>query len=281
MLESNEFFYQPIFYNKRHCPSMISHFALSMRHQYNAFKVCNDLTCRIDGAPVPNGYMKSYTSQKNKELFFSNHQHMKEFLGATEKEKESVPGCHYFKKVHDFFDIHFGVGEKYMEFVRYCCSDSTGAPCAHCAESGWVSTNCTRVSKPMPDYSADGHHYKSVLDTPLEIDGKVRSVDAFQPRKNVKEYLAQEMLKSDNYFEHFCRTFACEKILVKKYVQHLQILEINKWKRVDIRKIQQQEEESNRYKEYDWTKLFEEGELKKLKVKELDKYLIHHNLRKP
>ena len=91
---------------------MISHFALSMRHQYNAFKVCNDLTCRIDGAPVPNGYMKSYTSQKNKELFFSNHQHMKEFLGATEKEKESVPGCHYFKKVHDFIDIHFGVGEK-------------------------------------------------------------------------------------------------------------------------------------------------------------------------
>ena len=47
------------------------------------------------------------------------------------------------------------------------------------------------------------------------------------------------------------------------------------------KKIQQQEEESNRYKEYDWTKLFEEGELKKLKVKELDKYLIHHNLRKP
>ena len=192
------------------------------RMEYNGFKVCDDLTCRIDGAPVPNGYMKSYTFQKNEKLFFSN-------------SSESVPGCHYFKKVHDFIDIHFEVGEKYMEFVRYCCSDSTGAPCAHCAESGWVSTNCTRIPKPMPDYSADGLRYKSVLDTPLEIDGKVRSVDDFQPRKNVKEYLAQGMLKSENYFEHFCRTFACEKILVKKYVQHLQILEINKRKRADIR----------------------------------------------
>ena len=67
---------------------------------------------------------------------------------------------------------------------------------------------------------------------------------------------------------------------MKKYVQHLQILEINKRKRADIRKIQQQEQESKRYEEYEWTKLFEEGELKKLKVKELDKYLIHHNLRK-
>ena len=142
--------------------------------------------------------MKSYTSQKNEELFFSNHQRMEEFLGATKKERESVPGCHYFKKVQ------VEVGEKYMEFVRYCCSDSTGAPCAHCAESDRVSTNCTRIPKPMPDNSADGHHYKSVQDTPLEIDGKVRSVDDFQPRKNVKEYLAQGMLKSENDFEHFC-----------------------------------------------------------------------------
>ena len=96
----------------------------------------------------------------------------------------------------------------------------------------------------------------------------------------MKEYLAQGMLKSENDFEHFCRTFACEKILVKKCVQHLQILEINKRKRADIRNIQQQEQESKRYQEYEWTKLFEEGELTKLKVKELDKYLIHHNLRK-
>ena len=130
----------------------------------------------------------------------------------------------------------------------------------------------------MQDYSADGHHYKSALDTPLEIDGKVRSVDDFQPRKNVKEYLAQGMLKSENDFERFCRTFACGKILVKKYVQHLKILEINKRKRADIRK--NQEQESKRYEEYEWTKLFEEGKLKKLKVQELDKYLIYHNLRK-
>ena len=67
---------------------------------------------------------------------------------------------------------------------------------------------------------------------------------------------------------------------MKKCVQHLQILEINKRKRADIRNIQQQEQESKRYQEYEWTKLFEEGELTKLKVKELDKYLIHHNLRK-
>ncbi|CAB4022061.1 Transient receptor potential cation channel subfamily A member 1 [Paramuricea clavata] len=38
------------------------------RIEYNAFKVCDDLTCRIDEAPAPDGYMKAYTSQKNEDL---------------------------------------------------------------------------------------------------------------------------------------------------------------------------------------------------------------------
>ncbi len=37
--------------------------------KFNAFKVCHELTLRIDGAPAPNGFMKAYTSEKKDRLF--------------------------------------------------------------------------------------------------------------------------------------------------------------------------------------------------------------------
>ena len=95
----------------------------------------------------------------------------------------------------------------------------------------------------MPDYSADGLHYKNVFHAELEIDGKPRTVDDFNPRKNAKDFFEQEKLCTEDEFEHFCKTFACEKELAKKYVKHLQILEINKKKRADVRKIQLKDQE--------------------------------------
>jgi hypothetical protein len=68
------------------------------RMGYNAFKVCDDLTCRIDAAPAPDRYMKAYTSQKNEDLFFNDHLHLNQFISATERDINSMPGYHYFKK---------------------------------------------------------------------------------------------------------------------------------------------------------------------------------------
>jgi hypothetical protein len=141
-----------------------------------------------------------------------------------------MPGYHYFKKVLAFTENHFKIGEKYFEYVRHYCTDSALSPCAFCFETDWVGSKCTRIPKPMPDYSADGLHYKSVFHTKLDIDGK--------PRKNAKNFFEQGKLSTEDEFEHFCKTFTCEKELAKKYSEHLQILEINKKKRADVRKIQ-------------------------------------------
>ncbi len=130
----------------------------------------------------------------------------------------------------------------------------------------------------MPDYSVDGLHYMSVLHTPIETDGKARTVIDFQPRKNAKDSMEQGKLTMEDKFEHFSKTFVCEKELVKKYVQHLQILDINKRKRADVRKIQKQQRENKQFADYNWIRLFEARTLKNLKVKELDKYLNHYNL---
>lgn len=168
---------------------------------------------------------------------------------------------------------HFEIGEKYLEYIWYSCVDSARPPCAFCSESDWVGAKCTRIPKSMPDYSADGRHYKSVFHTQLEIDGKPPTVDYFKPKKNAKYFLEQGKLNTEDEFDHFCKTFACEKELVKKYVEHLHILEMNKRKWVDVRKIQLREKKNKKFEDYDWKTLFEDGALEKLKVIELDKYL--------
>ena len=75
-----------------------------------------------------------------------------------------------------------------------------------------------------------------------------RIVDDFQPRKNANNFFEQKNLSTEDEFEHFCKTFACEKELAKKYVEHLQILEINKKNRAEVRKIQLKDQEKKRLK---------------------------------
>ena len=153
-----------------------------------------------------------------------------------------MPGYHYFKKVLAFTENHFEIGRKYLEYVRHYCADSAQSSCAFCSESDWVGSKCTKIPKPMPDYSADGLHYTSVFYTKLEIDGKPRTVDDFQPRNNAKDFFEQGKLSTEDEFEHFCKPLTCEKELSKKYVEHLKI---NKKKRADVRKIQLKDQEKN------------------------------------
>ncbi len=148
-------------------------------------------------------------------LFFNNHQRLKEYINASQKERKSIPGSHYFKKVQTFMDTHFEIGEKYLEYVRHSCSISGEAPCDLCAESNWEGGKCARIPKPMPDYSVDGLHYMSVLHTPIEMDGKARTVDDFQPRENAKDLMEQGKLTMEDEFEHLSKTFVCEKELVR------------------------------------------------------------------
>ena len=243
------------------------------RMKYNAYKVCDELTVRIDGAPAPGGQMKAYSSEKSENLFFNNHDYLKDYISSSDKNRMLLPGANYFKLIQTFMEQHFEVGEKYMEYVRYCCNSSY---CSHCNESGWVGSACYKIPKPMPDYGADGMHYMSVLNTPSEIDGVCRTIDDFQPRKQVKGHL--QKLSTEEEIEEFSKKYIVDRTLLTKYVEHLKLLEINKSKRAEKRKIAKEQQNSKSFKDYDWPVLLKDGLVKKLRVTELDKYLNHFRL---
>jgi hypothetical protein len=243
------------------------------RMKYNAYKVCDELTMRIDGAPAPDGHMKAYSSEKSENLFFNNHGYLKDYLSSSDKTRMSLPGANYFKLIQTFMEEHFEVGEKYMEYVRYFCNSSS---CRHCNESGWVGSACHKIPKPMPDYSADGMHYMSVLNTPSHINGAPRTVDDFQPRKQVKDNL--QKLSTDEEIEEFSKKYIVDRTLLKKYLDHLKVLEINRSKRAEKREIEKRQQNKKTFEDYDWPVLLKDGLVKKLRVAELDKYLNHFGL---
>ncbi len=47
-----------------------------------------------------------------KDSIVYNHQHLKDYINASEKERKSIPGSHYFKKVETFMDSHFELGRQ-------------------------------------------------------------------------------------------------------------------------------------------------------------------------
>ena len=57
------------------------------RMEYNAFKVCEELSMHIDGARDPGGYLKCYTSEKSDHMFFNDHKYLSQFLSAPESKK--------------------------------------------------------------------------------------------------------------------------------------------------------------------------------------------------
>ena len=127
----------------------------------------------------------------------------------------------------------------------------------------------------MPNYERDGMHYLNVLDTPSETNGQARLVDDFQPRKQVKNLLESGGLSNDQQIEDFSKKYMVEEMLLVKYIQHLKILDLNKRKRAEERKISKEHKSAKSFEEYDWPALFQEGLLKKLNVRELNKYINH------
>jgi hypothetical protein len=128
----------------------------------------------------------------------------------------------------------------------------------------------------MPDYSADGMHYMSVLNTPSHINGAPRTVDDFQPRKQVKDNL--QKLSTDEEIEEFSKKYIVDRTLLKKYLDHLKVLEINRSKRAEKREIEKRQQNKKTFEDYDWPVLLKDGLVKKLRVAELDKYLNHFGL---
>ena len=81
------------------------------RMEYNAFKVCSEVSARID---------RAYVSLTAVQLFFSDHEYFQTTLHYPNLEK-MAPGGVYYRKIEMFADHHVKRGAKYMEFLKFSC----------------------------------------------------------------------------------------------------------------------------------------------------------------
>ena len=72
------------------------------------------------------------------------------------------------------------------------------------------------------------------------------------------------------------KKFIVEKGKLKKYIDHLAVLDIGRKKRAEKRKEKLEIEKNKTFSDYDWQRLFDDGSLK---VCELDKYIANYNIR--
>lgn len=119
--------------------------------KFNAFKVSNELTIKIDSAPVLNEFMKSQTSLP----FFNNEEYFKTFIQELQLKKIFNPGFNYFSVLQNFINKHFEDKEKYLKFLKSPSLDT----CEQCPKPTFIVLKCHKIAKPMFIYSTDGYHY--------------------------------------------------------------------------------------------------------------------------
>ena len=105
-----------------------------------------------------------------------------------------------------------------------------------------------------------------------------RFPDDWQPRTNIKKEFSNENLHTGTDIDRFSTKFAVDPKLVNGYVQHLNDLKQRSQMKAAQRGRKSQQLRQKTFEEYDWRQLALGGEISKLKVFELDKYLDRHNL---
>ena len=76
----------------------------------------------------------------------------------------------------------------------------------------------------------------------------------------------------------FCKRYIVEESLVKKYLEHLNYLEMMRDKREMEKKNKNLKENTMSYEEFDWMEMLNSGTLAKQRVCVLEKYIHKHNL---
>ena len=252
------------------------------RMEKNAWNVTHQLVDRLDGAPVLSELIRSLPSLKSNRQFFFNKDRLKKFSAAPETTKMSLPGSYYFKKIFDFFEDHYEVGELYMEYKRDSCVDKNGTKCKFCNDTDWKGMPMDRISRPWPDYTKlPEFHYKHFSET-LSTDesGNPRRPDDFQPRANLNVMFEENSISLDDAesIERFTKKFIVAENLTRDYLEHLQNLKRMKEIRTHEKQKERNQIQAKGYHDYNWEELVEERTIGKLLVKELDRYLEHNNL---
>ena len=105
------------------------------RMKYNAFKVCEEVSQRVDAGVAPGGYIKAWVTPDEDSLFFWDQKHLH----------------HYLANKDNFMKNHFVMGEKYSEFLKFSCQET----CNFCNKYGWYDEICERIPEPFPDYTCE------------------------------------------------------------------------------------------------------------------------------
>ena len=218
---------------------------------------------------------------KKKDLFFKDKEFLDYYLSKNEIEQASLPGGKYYSKISKFISDHCEIGEKHLEFLKFECRKRKDGVCNHCKSHNWVGPPCTRVPRHYPDYSKlPEYHYLHVSATPKVLNGVEREVDDVQPRKRRRYFFHNEGMAAfeEDKLQEFCDKYIVEMSVVRKYLEHMQTLELNKEKRRTERQRKRSEENLQRYNDIDWVSHYKNSSLKQLKVKTLDKYLEKHEM---
>ena len=86
------------------------------------------------------------------------------------------------------------------------------------------------------------------------------------------------LLNEPSAIQRFSKEYIVKDHLVKNYVCHLEDQKFKRKKREESSKRFQREERRKTYDEYNWTLMYGEGQLRKLKVSSLDLYLDKHGI---
>ena len=85
-------------------------------------------------------------------------------------------------------------------------------------------------------------------------------------------------LTNEESVDKFCDKYILDKKLVKDSLQHLYNLEVKKIKKQQKRQLRSQREDEVNYDAIDWQHFYDNKCLLRLKVKTLDKYLLHNGM---
>ena len=185
------------------------------RMKYNAFKVCEEASQRVDGGVAPGGYIKGWVTPDEDSLFFWDQKHLHPYLTNKDNQSEvSIPGETYYRKIKKYMKNHFIMGEKYREFLKFSFQE----PCDFCGKYGWYNKICEQIPEPFPDYTCKYKlKYLHVSVTPTEK----RVVNDCNPCFNLKAEYKKYSFVDPGSIENFSKRFIIPSALVQESIDKL------------------------------------------------------------
>ena len=107
------------------------------------------------------------------------------------------------------------------------------------------------------------YRYLPVAETPITNtdDGKRREVDDYHPRARLKQAKNEINIEDSASVQTFCNRYIVDESLVRKYLEHLNHLEMMSGKRKMEKKNKNLKENTMSYEEFDWMEMLNSGTL--------------------